>query len=77
MEQSEAVTPEGNLTAEARTRLRHWFDNIPMEGPLKPADLSEYFTIQTFTVIVRDMLEAKLLETSAGQGEAAAAAPPV
>ena len=59
MEQNEAVTPEGSLTDAARNKLQHWFANIPMEGLLKPSDLSQYFTIQTFTVIVNDMLEAK------------------
>jgi acyl carrier protein len=77
LEQAEAVTPEGDLTSEARNRLRHWFSNIPMDGALRPADLSQYFTIQTFTVIVRDMLAAKSQAAAAGQGEAAAAAPPM
>ena len=67
MEQSEAQTPEGNLTPIARQKLQHWFSDIPMDGALKPSDLSRYFTIQTFTVIVRDLLET--------QGDAAPAAP--
>ena len=67
MEQSEAQTPEGNLTPIARQKLQHWFSDIPMDGALKPSDLSRYFTIQTFTVIVRDLLETR--------GDAAPAAP--
>src|SRR6185436_1762908 len=57
MEQSAVQTPEGNLTPIAREKLQHWFSGIPMEGALKPSDLSRYFTIQTFIVIVRDLLE--------------------
>ena len=63
----EAQTPEGNLTPIARQKLQHWFSDIPMDGPLKPSDLSRYFTIQTFTVIVRDLLETR--------GDAAPATP--
>jgi hypothetical protein len=69
MEQSEAQTPEGNLTPIARQKLQHWFSDIPMDGALRPSDLSRYFTIQTFTVIVRDLLETR--------GDAAPAAPQV
>lgn len=76
MEQSEALTPEGNLTPAARGKLQHWFSDIPMDGALKPSDLSQYFTIHTFTVIVSDLLEAKRLASAEDQGEAAAAAPP-